>query len=399
MPFRRRRSGWERLPLYWYLVVLFLVGSISLYLVHLITGFTPDRVALSIEALGFDIYWYGIIITAGIGLGGYVVSRLALERARRLLAQEVPAAVRRERVSSLDLPDEIEEILTRHDVETVGDLLLGWGFEQDALGLNQTGREAVRARLEENPALDEAWLQAPRWAQWNPSHVWNGLIWALILGVVGARLYHVLTPSPSMAEVGINSPLDYFRHPLQLVNIRRGGLGIYGGIAGGALGLMIYARRNRIPALAWADLAVVGLALGQFIGRWGNFFNQELYGRPTSVPWAVMIEPAHRLTGYTEQAYFHPAFLYESLWNLLTFVVLLTVTRRYREWLKTGDVMAAYLILYAVGRVLLETVRLDSRTLTLGAVDLGVAVATVVSLVIAAIMGGWLWWRHRPGHG
>jgi len=399
MLFRRRRSGWEQLPSYWYVIVLFLVGSISLYLVHLITGFTPDRVALSIESMGFDIYWYGIIITAGIGLGGYVVSQLALERARRLLAQEVPATVRRERVSSLDLPDEIEQILAGHDVETVGDLLLGWGFEQDALGLNQAGRETVRARLAEKPAIDRVWLEAPPWAQWNPSHVWNGLIWALILGVVGARLYHVLTPSPSMAEVGINSPLDYFRHPLQLVNIRRGGLGIYGGIAGGALGLMIYARRNRIPALAWADLAVVGLALGQFIGRWGNFFNQELYGRPTSVPWAVMIEPAHRLTGYTEQANFHPAFLYESLWNLLTFVALITVARRYREGLKTGDVMAAYLILYAIGRVLLETVRLDSRTLTLGAVDLGVAVATVVSLVIAAIMGGWLWWRHRPGHG
>ena len=394
MSFRLPLPDRQRFPTYWYLVLLFLVASLGLYLIHLSTGFTPDRVAFSLDFLGFDVYWYGIIITFGIALGAYVVSRLALERARRLLARKVPAAVRDQPLSTLELPEEIYEILTRRRVETLGELLLRWGFEQDALGLNRSGREIVHARLQENPAVDSAWLEAPPWAHWNPSHVWNGLIWALVLGVVGARLYHVLTPSPSMAEVGITSPLDYFRHPLQLVNLRRGGLGIYGGIAGGALGLLIYAYRNRISALAWADLAVVGLALGQFIGRWGNFFNQELYGRPTTLPWAVRIDPAHRLTGYTEYARFHPAFLYESLWSLLVFAALLVLVRHYRSWLKTGDVMAIYLILYAVGRTLLETVRLDSRTVTLG-VDLGLAVATVVSLVIALIMGGWLWWRHR----
>ena len=393
MPSRLPLPGRERFPDYGYLIALFLLGSLSVYLVHVRTGFTPDRVAVSIEALGFDIYWYGIIITGGIALGAYVVSRLALERARRTMMRRVPAAVRNESLSALDLPEEIRRVLARRNVTTLGELLLRWGFERDALGLNKAGRERVRARLEAMPAVDSAWLKAPPWAQWNPSHVWNGLIWALILAVVGARLYHVLTPPPSMAALGITSPLDYFRHPLQLINLRRGGLGIYGGIAGGALGLLIYAHRNRISALAWADLAVIGLALGQFVGRWGNFVNQELYGRPTSVPWAVRIDDV-RLPGYTDNAYFHPAFLYASLWNLLIFLALLGVAKRYRARLKTGDLMAVYLILYATGRVLLETVRLDSRTVMFG-VDLGLAVATVVSLAIAVVMGGWLWWRHR----
>ena len=197
-----------------------------------------------------------------------------------------------------------------------------------------------------------------------------------------------------MAELGIESPMDYFRHPLQLINVRRGGLGIYGGIAGGALGLLIYSYRQRISALGWADLGVVGVALGQFVGRWGNFFNQELYGRPTDVPWALHIEPAYRLDGYTQFERFHPAFLYESLWNLFAFLILLTLARRYKDRLQTGDLTAAYLILYAVGRTLLEQVRLDSATLGLFGIDVGMSVATAVSLLIAIAMGSWLLYRH-----
>ncbi|MFW6097344.1 MAG: prolipoprotein diacylglyceryl transferase, partial [Chloroflexota bacterium] len=222
-----------------------------------------------------------------------------------------------------------------------------------------------------------------------------GLLWCLILAIVGARLYHVFTPSPSMAEVGINSPADYFRNPMQLINLRRGGLGIYGGIAGGALGLLLYSYRHRMSALKWADVAVIGVALGQFVGRWGNFFNQELYGAPTTVPWAVWIEPQYRLSGFTEFNRFHPAFLYESIWNLLAFVVLFMLWRRYRRRLLDGDIMASYLILYAVGRVLMELVRLDSRPFSLAGLTFDVPVATVVSVVVALAMVAWIVWRHR----
>jgi phosphatidylglycerol:prolipoprotein diacylglycerol transferase len=198
-----------------------------------------------------------------------------------------------------------------------------------------------------------------------------------------------------MEAVGIYSPLDYFRNPYQLINLRNGGLGIYGGIAGGALGLWIFTRRQRLPSLAWADLAAVGMALGQVFGRWGNYFNQELYGRPTNLPWGITIEPTYRLPAYSEYSRFHPAFLYESLWSLLTFLILLTLARRYSEKLLTGDLMALYLVMYAIGRTLLETVRLDSRLLTLGSLQLNMAVATFVSLLIALAMIIWRFAAHR----
>ncbi|HSM55326.1 MAG TPA: prolipoprotein diacylglyceryl transferase [Candidatus Sulfomarinibacteraceae bacterium] len=394
----KNRSRLTEVQPYWYPITLFLLVASALYVYHIFTGFTPDRVAIAIEALQFNIYWYGLIITGGIALGSYVVVRLAHEQARRVLKEEVPPNMRSRPVDRLDLPEEIVEVLADNDVKRMGDLLLYLGFGADGLPLNSEGRDVVRQTLAVQSGIDARWLENPRWAQWNPYHVWNGLIWCLIFAVIGARLYHVLTPSPSMAEVGITSPADYFRNPLQLINLRRGGLGIYGGIAGGALGLLIYAYRTRISWLGWADLAVVGVALGQFVGRWGNFINQELYGRPSSAPWAVWIEPAYRLDGYEQFTRFHPAFLYESLWNLLAFVILLTLVRRFHARLFRGDVMAAYLILYAVGRTLLETVRLDSRQLELGAVQL--PVATLVSIVIALGMASWIYVRHqRAGNG
>lgn len=389
------KSRWRRLAPYWYVILIFWLVSLGLYAYHLATGITPGRVAFQISFLNFAIYWYGIIITGGIALGAYVTAKLALARAETLLAAQVPPAIRHRSVSDLPLPDEIQAILRRQKVITLGQLLLQWGFSPVYTGLNPAGQAELRHVLASQPGLKPAWLDDTPWRIWDPNHVWNGVIWCLILAVIGARLYHILTPSPSMAEVGINSPLDYFNHPLELLNFRRGGLGIYGGLAGGALGLWLYTRRSRIPMLAWADLAVVGLALGQAIGRWGNFLNQELYGRPTNVPWAVYIDPAYRLPDYADFSRFHPAFLYESLWNFMSFLVLHTLATRYAARLKTGDLMALYIILYAIGRTLLELVRLDSRLVSIGGVSLGLPVATLVSLVLAAIMAVWLVARHR----
>jgi phosphatidylglycerol:prolipoprotein diacylglycerol transferase len=198
-----------------------------------------------------------------------------------------------------------------------------------------------------------------------------------------------------MAAVGIESPLDYFRNPAQLINFRNGGLGIYGGIAGGLLGLLIYTRRQRIPLLGWADLCALGLALGQVFGRWGNFFNQELYGRPTNVFWAVHIDPVYRLPEYSQFERFHPAFLYESLWSLLTFAVLFWLLRHRADKLLVGDLTALYLIFYGIGRSLLELVRLDSRTVIIGGLEIAISVATLVSLLVGLIMIIWLIVKHR----
>jgi phosphatidylglycerol---prolipoprotein diacylglyceryl transferase len=388
----------DRVAPYWYVIVFLLVGLAALYGYHLATAVTPPRAAFSLGP-GFAVYWYGIFIVGGIALGAYVVSRLALERATAVFQQHVPRAVQKRVLATLPLPDEIQTILAKNRYHTLGDLLLAWGFNPRTIGLNAAGVAAAQPVLAAEKGVKESWLTDAPWRVWNPDHVWNGLMWCLVLGVIGARLYHVLTPSPSMAAFGIESPLDYFRNPFQLINLRNGGLGIYGGLLGGLLGLFIYSRRARIPLLPWADLAVIGLALGQVFGRWGNFFNQELYGRPTDLPWAVFIEPVHRLTGFGEYGRFHPAFLYESLWSLLTFLVLYVVLRRYGRRLLPGDLMALYFIFYAIGRTLLEMVRLDSRMLNLGVVQLEIAVATFVSLLIALLMVGWMVVRRVAGSG
>ncbi|MFQ5434489.1 MAG: prolipoprotein diacylglyceryl transferase, partial [Anaerolineae bacterium] len=267
-------------------------------------------------------------------------------------------------------------------------------FDPRSLGLNKEGIAKLEPALQKAPGIKEEWVSDAPWRVWNPDHVWNGIAICLILAVIGARLYHVLTPSPSMAAVGINSPLDYFRNPYQLINLRNGGLGIYGGIAGGALGLWWFTRHYRLPTIAWADYAAIGVALGQVFGRWGNFFNQELYGRPSDLPWAITIDPIYRLPAVADASRFHPAFLYESLWSLLAFSVLYLLLRRYASRLLTGDLMALYLIFYAVGRILLETVRLDSRMVNLGGLTLNMAVATFVSILVALAMAGWRVYAH-----
>lgn len=365
---------------YWYLIIGGLLICAILFIQHLTTGQTPNNIAFTLPLIDTPIYWYGIFIIGGIALGTYVVTVLVEEKARALFDKTVPQRIRKQ---AIPLDADYKLKLAQRHVHTLGDLLFYWGLDPRYLNLKRAEIEEIGPQLEHIPGVDTDWLINAPWRIWNPVHVQDGIIWCLILGLIGARLYHVLAPSPSMAAIGIESPLDYFRDWKRLLDFQSGGLGIYGGLAGGALGLFLYTRRHHLASLAWADLAVIGVALGQVFGRWGNFFNQELYGRPTTLPWAITISPAHRLAGYEQFSQFHPAFLYESLWNLLAFVVLYTLATRYGRKLLTGELTALYLIFYAVGRILMETVRLDSRTLSLGGLELNMAVATFVSILVA----------------
>lgn len=394
---RRMKMGkwWQRvygIAGYWWIIGGWLMGTAVLFLAHLFTGYMPDRVAWHIVALDLDLYWYGVWIVGGISLGAFVVAQLVQERGQAMLETAVPAEIRAMPLSLLPLPTEIQTILQRRHLDTVGDVLWRWGMGRGELGLNQAGLAKLDQTLRHLPQFQATWLDKPAWDVWYPDHVWNGLIYAMILAVIGARLYHVLTPSPSMAAQGIASPLDYWRRPDLLLNFRGGGLGIYGGLVGGALGLWAYTRRRGLPTLAWTDLTVIGLALGQVFGRWGNFFNQELYGRPTNLPWAITIDPIYRLPEYAQFARFHPAFLYESLWNLLAFGVLFGLYRRYASRWRLGDLTAVYLVFYAVGRILLELVRLDSRMIHLVGLDL--PVASLISLGLVLLMATWRGWAY-----
>jgi phosphatidylglycerol:prolipoprotein diacylglycerol transferase len=240
-------------------------------------------------------------------------------------------------------------------------------------------------------ALAGGWLASREAARrgHNPDIIWDLLIWLIIGGIVGARLWHVFTPSPSLIAEGIDTKF-YLTHPLDLINVRRGGLGIPGAVIGGLLALFFFARRYNLNFVEWTDIAAPGLALGQAIGRWGNYFNQELYGAPTNLPWKIFIDPQHRLQGFLDKEYYHPLFLYECIWNLANMGLLLWLARRFPERLKTGDIFLVYLVVYPVGRFLLEFLRLDSSQL--GGINANQTFMAVVAVL--AVLG--LVLRHRP---
>jgi len=230
-------------------------------------------------------------------------------------------------------------------------------------------------------------LEAKRRGQ-DPEIVWDLLFWLVVAGIVGARIWHIFTPPPSMVAQGITT-MYYLTHPLAAIDIRAGGLGIPGAIIGGALALLIYSRNKKLNFLAWADIIAPGVALAQAIGRWGNFFNQELYGRPTNLPWKIYIDPAHRVAGFENFSYYHPLFLYESLWNLLNMAFLLWCGRRFKEWLKPGDLFLFYMILYSIGRFSLEFLRLDSSQVA------GINFNQYFVAVVAVVSTGIVIWNHR----
>ena len=238
-------------------------------------------------------------------------------------------------------------------------LLIALGI---AVGTWLTGRELARKGYDGALALGSLFLVVP-------------------LGLVGARLYHVLTEYHR-----------YTRNPFpKVLEGWEGGLGIYGAVAGGFLGLLLFSWYRGITPLALADAAAPGLVLGQAIGRWGNYFNQELFGRPSDLPWAIGIAPENRPTEFADATSFHPTFLYESLWDVLVCLALLWVARRFSERLKDGDVFVLYVSLYSVGRFLVETLRIDEAFVVGSSIRGNLLVSGILALGAAAV----LFLRHR----
>lgn len=208
----------------------------------------------------------------------------------------------------------------------------------------------------------------------NSDHVWNALILAVVVAIVGARLYHVFsTPADCPPNATFPCGWPYYRHHfLEAFAVWKSGgfqgLGIYGAIVGGILGVAIYAWWHKLNPLVWLDLGAPGLAFGQFVGRWGNFINQELYGPPTGSDWyGLKINPdlPHQALppGADYETRFHPTFLYESLWSLVVFLILYNVHARWPHRLRDGDVLLGYLFLYPLGRFFVEFFRPDAWTM------------------------------------
>ncbi len=232
------------------------------------------------------------------------------------------------------------------------------------------------------------WLSERRWQArgGRAGEIQDLAVWGVPFGLVGARLYHVATDSGRYFGEG--------GHPIEALYIWRGGLGVWGAIAMGALGIWFGARRKGIRMRPLADVCAPGLLLAQAVGRWGNWFNQELYGRPTDLPWGLEIDPAHRVPGYEDVAIFHPTFLYECLWNLGGVALIIWAERRFK--LGFGRVFALYVMVYTAGRGWIEYLRIDTVELDdVGGLRFNVWTSIVLFLAAAAFF---VWsTRRHPG--
>jgi prolipoprotein diacylglyceryl transferase len=208
-------------------------------------------------------------------------------------------------------------------------------------------------------------------------------VWGVASGIVGARLYHVVT--------SWNELPDEWWGPFA---IWRGGLGVWGGIGLGVIVAAIVAKRSGADVARLADCVAPGLLVAQGIGRFGNWWNQELFGKPTDLPWGLEISPENRPINYIEFDTFHPTFLYEALWCFAAAGLLLLLERRFR--IRPGGLFALYVLVYSIGRLWIEMLRVDPSH-EFGGIRLNVFVAAVAIVASAAFF---VWWQrtwHRPG--
>jgi phosphatidylglycerol---prolipoprotein diacylglyceryl transferase len=223
----------------------------------------------------------------------------------------------------------------------------------------------------------------------DPDHVWQLFPWVLVAGILGARIGWVISEANSFQ----------FRDFWQIFAVQQGGLSIQGAIVGGVLAVVLYCLRYKLSFFLWADIIVPGLALAQAIGRWGNYFNQEAFGRPTTLPWGIPIDVSRQVAvagpnpGFTPSSglRFHPTFAYEMIWDLLNFGLLMWLGRQRRIKLIEGDLLWVYLIVYSVGRYAIEEIRVDSATVSGFKTPQLVAIITILIALVAIVL------RHRPG--
>jgi prolipoprotein diacylglyceryl transferase len=232
------------------------------------------------------------------------------------------------------------------------------------------------------------WIGERRWVErgGRSGEISDLAVWAVPFGLVGGRLYHVATDYQLYFGDGEN--------PVTALYIWRGGLGVWGAIAMGALGVVIGARRKGIRLLPVLDAMAPGVLVAQAVGRWGNWFNQELFGGPTDLPWGVEIDLAHRPAGYLDVETFHPTFLYECLWSLAAFAVVVWADRRFR--LGHGRVVALYVMAYTLGRGWIEMLRIDDVQMA-DVLGLRLNVWTSIVLFVAAAVYFVVVGRRHPG--
>lgn len=224
-----------------------------------------------------------------------------------------------------------------------------------------------------------------RYRKGDPEFLWDALFWVLLAGIIGARLWYV-------GQSIVSGNRFFLDNPIQIINIPTGGLHFFGALLLGGLAAYLYARKSQVDLWMILDAAAPALLIGQALARPANFINQELYGQPTTLPWGIAIDAAHRIGPYTdflrfpESTRFHPTFAYEMIWNLLAAGLLLWASRRFQKQLKPGMVFAGWMVLAGVGRFLIEFFRPDQPRIP----GTPLSYSAVVSLLLALVGGLWL---------
>ncbi|MBN1778860.1 MAG: prolipoprotein diacylglyceryl transferase [Candidatus Buchananbacteria bacterium] len=223
-------------------------------------------------------------------------------------------------------------------------------------------------------------LKAAKYLKISTDEVYNLVFYLIIFSLIGARIYDIFLEWPY-----------FISHPSEIIAVWHGGLAIHGAIIGGIATLLVYVWKKKQSFWRWADLLILGLPIGQALGRWGNYFNQELFGWPTSLPWGIYIKPENRPAEFASSNYFQPAFLYESILNFLNFLVLIFLFSKKAKWkIKEGSLALIYLINYSVIRIIMEFVRIDRTP-----VVFGWRIPILVSLVVIGLAGSLFFYRYK----
>jgi prolipoprotein diacylglyceryl transferase len=239
------------------------------------------------------------------------------------------------------------------------------------------------------------WLTSVRWAKRGAPEgsVWDIVVWAIPFGIIGGRLYHVVSSPDAYFGPGFDGTGDLSLIP----QIQRGGLGIWGAVVLGVVGAWIGCRRSGVKLSAFLDAAAPGLLLAQAVGRWGNYFNQELFGGPTTLPWGLQIDADNPNfpAGAAADTLFHPTFLYESLWNLAGVVILLALDRKFN--FRRSRLFWLYAMYYTLGRVWIEAMRIDdAEQISLFGITTRLNVWTSIFVFLAALAAFILLGRRKP---
>lgn len=213
-------------------------------------------------------------------------------------------------------------------------------------------------------------------------YIWDSLLWILPAGIIGSRLWYVMNTT-------LGGDMRYIQDPISILNLKQGGLHYFGALLFGAIAFLIYSRKAGLDFWLAMDSLAPGLLLGQAIARPANWINQELYGQPTTLPWGISIDAAHRIAPYNnlnlypeDVTRFHPTFAYEMLWNFFAVAILLYIARKYKEKLRPGVIFGLWLILAGLGRNLIEFFRPDQPTFP------GTAFSYTRLVAILMILGG-----------